>query len=106
RDALALPARELVREGVDAPRRIRDADAVEQLDRLPARIGCREASMQAQRLGYLLAHGVHRVQGRHRLLEDHADAVAADRTQLPIALGRELLALETDAAGHLRGFRQ
>jgi hypothetical protein len=49
--------------------------AVEQAQRLRARRPP-QAAVQAQRLGHLPAHGVHRVERRHRLLEDHADAVA------------------------------
>ena len=35
--------------------------------------------MQPHDLGDLLAHGQQRVQAAHRLLEDHADLVAANR---------------------------
>jgi hypothetical protein len=41
-------------------------------------LGLREAAVQPQRLADLARDGVHRVQRRHRLLEDHADAVAAN----------------------------
>ena len=34
--------------------------------------------MDPQRLGHLLADGEHRIERAHRLLEDHADAGAAD----------------------------
>jgi hypothetical protein len=42
--------------------------------------------VQAQRLGDLVADGEHRVERGHRLLEDHRDAVAADRAH-PAATG-------------------
>ena len=46
--------------------------------------------MQAQRLGDLAADGVQRVQRRHRLLEHHADAVAAQRAQRGVVERRQL----------------
>ncbi len=98
RDALPLAARELVRVGVDAPRGVGQPDAVEQRDRLPARIVRGETLVQAQRLGDLAADGVQRVQRGHRLLEDDADAVAAQLAQLGVAAADEFLAVEADAA--------
>ncbi len=100
-DALALPARELVRIGIDALGGIGDAHAVQQCHGLCARRGGVHAAVQAQRLGHLAADGVHRVQRRHRLLEDHADAVAAHLAHLRIGATDEFLAVEADAAGDL-----
>ena len=63
-----------------------DADQAQHLDR--ARFGRRavEALMQRERLGDLPADREHRVERRHRLLEDHRDVVAADVAHL--ALGQ------------------
>jgi hypothetical protein len=77
-----------------------------QADCFLSRLARGHAAMQSQRLGHLLADGVHGVERGHRLLEDHADAVAADRAHLPVGAGRELLAFEADAARHLRAFGQ
>jgi hypothetical protein len=54
--------------------------------------------VQAQRLGDLPAHGVQRVQRRHRLLEDHADAVAAQRAPAPARAATRSSGLEADRA--------
>ncbi len=77
RDALALAAGELVRIGIDAPCRVGQPDAVEQGDRSVPRLRRRIVLVTPQRLGDLMADRVHRVERGHRLLEDHADAVAA-----------------------------
>ena len=39
----------------------------------------------------LLSHGEHRIEGSHRLLEDHRHAPAAHPTHLPFRQGREIL---------------
>ena len=44
--------------------------------------------MQANGLGYLLTHGKHRIERRHRLLKDHGDIGATD----PLKLRRTLFA--------------
>ncbi|KAG1448900.1 hypothetical protein G6F57_016741 [Rhizopus arrhizus] len=56
--------------------------------------------MQAQRLADLVAQGQHRIQARHRLLEDHGDAVAAQRAALAFRQRQQVLAFEQDAARH------
>ena len=53
-----------------------------------------EALVQAQRLADLAADGEHRVEARHRLLEDHADVVAADGAHRAIVERQEVAALE------------
>ena len=89
RDHHALPhaARELVRIVAEPPRRIGDAHAVERILRR-APVACRPVSPRwsSERLLDLRADGVHRVERGHRLLEDHADVVAADGLSAP-ALG-------------------
>ena len=99
RDALALAAGELVRIGVDAPRRVGQADTVEQRDGLLARHRTRSSPL-CSRSGSadLAADRVQRVQRRHRLLEDDADAVAAQSAQLGVVAADQFLAVEADAA--------
>ena len=76
--ALAHAAGELVRIFAHAALRLGDADQGEHLDRaLLGRVPV-EPLMQLQRLADLPADGQHRIEARHRLLEDHADLVAAD----------------------------
>ena len=100
RHALALAARELVRIGVDAPRGVGHADAVEQRD-APACAPAAADRPRCSRSGSATWRPIvcTRVQRRHRLLEDHADAVAAQSAQLGVALADEFLAVEADAAG-------
>ncbi len=76
--ALAHAAGELVRIGVDARRRIRNADEPQHLQDLLAPLGPAHRPVQHDRLGDLVADGHHRVQRAHRLLEDHRDVAAAD----------------------------
>src|ERR1700759_4606883 len=56
--------------------------------------------MGAQGLGDLLADREHRIERAHRLLEDHADAPAADPAHLARADLQEIAAVEQDLAGH------
>ncbi len=79
--ALPLAAGELVRVGVDPSFWLRDLHHAEEFDgALPRRLR-RHREMAAQHLGYLKSDGVDRVQGGHRLLEDHCDLFAANVTQ-------------------------
>ena len=64
------------------------------------------AAMQDQRLGDLAADAVQRVERRHRLLEHHADAVAAQPLHLGLVEPGEVDALEPQGAGNRRAFRQ
>jgi hypothetical protein len=98
--ALAHATRELVRVVVHALVGRRDVHQLEHLDgaferRLPG-----QPLVQAHALGDLLAHGEHRVQARHRFLEDDGDLFGPD---LPHLLGpqrHEIAALPQHAAGH------
>ena len=87
RDHHALPhaAGELVREIGKALARRRDLDLIEQLERRGVGLAASHVAVVAQRLGDLEAHRQDRVQRRHRLLEDHRDAVAADLAHLLLA---------------------
>ena len=105
-DALALAAGELVRIGIDALCGIGQPDAIEQGDRFSARLRGGIFLVTPQRLGDLMADRVHRVERRHRLLEDHADAVAAQAAIIRIREPRELASFQLDAAGDERAVRQ
>ena len=104
---LTQPARKLVRILPEATFRARDADLLQQKHRAIPRFPAGYASMLQHRFFELVANGEGRVQARHRLLENHADAVAA---QLGHAAMRELQqvhAVEQDAvAGADRPLRQ
>ena len=66
---------ELLARGAGRPTRSSSSAA------LSPRLGAAHAAMDFQHLGDLVAHREHRVQRCHRLLEDHADAVAAQPAQ-------------------------
>jgi hypothetical protein len=93
--------RHLRRERVDLVRRVRDAHLVQQLDRAPARRGAGEAAVELQHLLELVADGEHRVQRRHRLLEDHRDRRAAHVAQLAPRQAGEIAAAEVDLAARV-----
>ncbi len=76
-DALALAARQLMRKRVETLFRLADADLVQQLQHARTHGLLVHAPVHAQHLAHLPLDGVQRVERRHRLLEDHRDAVAA-----------------------------
>ena len=98
---LAHAARELVRILPHPPPRLRDADQGQHLDRLGLGVLGGEPLVQPQRLADLPADVQHRVERGHRLLEDHADLVAADVPHLRLREGQQVLALEADRPGDL-----
>ena len=103
--ALALAARELVREGVEPVRRLGNADLLQQLERALARGRARQALVQDQHLVHLPLDRVQRVERGHRLLEDHRDAVAAHVQKVARRRADQLAALEADAAVGMVGHR-
>ena len=88
--ALAHPARELVRVVVDAPFRAGDAHLLEPFDREPACRAGGDVAVQQDRLDELVADGQHRVQRRHRVLEDHRDLAPAERAEPPLRGGEQV----------------
>ena len=54
--------------------------------------------MDAHRLDHLRVDAQDRIERHHRVLEDHRDAVAAQRLKLLVARGGQLLVLEADRA--------
>jgi hypothetical protein len=97
--ALLLAARELVRVGIEPVPRLRDADLVQQFLGAPASGGAAHAEVLAQRLGDLLAYRQHRVERRHRILEDHRDTLAAERSHLRLRHPHDIAAFEHDRPG-------
>ena len=76
-DALALAAGQLVRIARQRKFVLRQPDPVEHFSGAILRLAPVGAGVPADALGDLLADRLDRVQRRHRLLEDHADVVAA-----------------------------
>ena len=102
---LALPARELVREGLEALGGLSQRHHLQQLLRADERAALGEAPVQRQHLGNLAADGVERIEGGHRLLEDHRDPVAANLAQ-PACRGADHVgAVDLDGAARMRGDR-
>ena len=90
--SLAHAARELVRVVAGPSLRARDPDLLEQLDHADVGLPGRQVEVGRQRLSDLRAHGVHRVQARHRVLEDHPDLLAPHRAELPVGHRQQVLA--------------
>ena len=101
-DALALPARQLVRVGAHDALRIGQADPRAQLDGEARRVAPPDAAVQAHRLGDLPPDAHHRVERRARVLEHHRDAVAAQRGVRLVVAADEVVAVEADAPGDRR----
>src|SRR5205814_4445357 len=57
-----------------------------------------DAGMDPGDFGDLVSDGENRIERRHRLLEDHRDAVATDAAHRVVGKGDEILSLELDAA--------
>ena len=73
--------------------------------RAPGRLG-RHRLVAAQHLGDLEPDRVHRVQRRHRLLEDHRDLAAADLAQRAVVDADQLAAVELDRSADVGVLRQ
>jgi hypothetical protein len=93
---LPLPAGKLVRIGAEPRLGVLDADLVQQLEDAVARRLPRQALVDQQAFGQLLFQRVERVERRHRLLEDEADAVAADLAQRRLRSPHHLVAHVAD----------
>jgi hypothetical protein len=105
--ALTHAAGQLMRIFVGALRRVGHADAAQHLHGLFPRRRFRQVLMKLHRLADLSADGEHRIERRHRLLENHRDVVAADRAHLrfvepeQIAAPIELDRTADDPAGRI-----
>ena len=87
-----------MRIGIDAPLGALDSDFGQQFDGTSARLPLVHGEMRANGLDDLLADAIKRIETGQRILEDHTDALAADRAH---GLARETvnaLAIEADLA--------
>jgi len=106
-DALALAAGELVRVVAEAAFGVGQADLLHGLEDLRRDRPARDAGVVgADGLGDLRADRHHRVQGGHRLLEDHGDLAAAVAAHGLRAEAEQVGAAEADAPGHAGGWGQ
>ena len=99
---LALAAGQLVREGAEPGFGLWDLHQPEELEGARARLLPAQAAVDEQHLADLALDRVQRVERGHRLLEDHADAAAADGAQEAVVAADQLLAVEADAPGRVR----
>ena len=76
----------------------RDLHELQHLDRALLRFLLRHILVQKQGLDELLSDGEHRIQGGHRLLENHRDLLAADLTHLVLGHLYDILSLKEDLA--------
>ena len=97
-DALAQAAGELVGIGGEPFGRPRHPDELQHLDRPVGRLGLGHLLVDPHRLGNLAADCHRRVQGGHRVLEDHRDVVAAHVAHLLLRHLDELFAEQGHAA--------
>ena len=93
-DALPHAARELMRIVVDAARRPWNPDLDEPGDCAVARLTRRDVAVQLDRLDELVADRAHRIERRHRILEDHRDLAAANVTKARAGRAEQVLAAE------------
>ena len=97
--ALLLPAGHLERVVADPARGLRNADALQPVDRLRFRRAAAQRRVALDHLRDLPSHGHHRVEARRRLLEDDADAVAANVAHAHFRELEDVGAFDLDGAG-------
>ena len=103
---LAHSAGHLVRVSIQPPLGARNTHLAQRLQRpLPRRLP-RQAFMTTQPFDNLLAHGIDRVEGQQRLLENHRAARAAVAPQLPGAHVQHILFPDPQGTGKHAAFRR
>ena len=97
--ALAHAAGELMRIFLQPLLRLGDAHKLEDFDGAAQRRLLVQAFVQQQRFGDLVADCHHRIERRHRLLEDHRDVLAAHAAHRALVERQEISTVEGDGAG-------
>src|SRR5688500_15136777 len=98
-DALAHAAGELMRVLVQPLLRIRNADQFEEIDRPCSGLILVHAEVKLNRFAQLAGDGEDRIEGGHRVLEDHRDLFAADLAHVVVGHLQDVATLEQDLAG-------
>ena len=98
-DPLAHAAGELGRVGLVALDGGGDADLHEEGERRLLGLALGELEVDPERLGDLVADALHRVQGRHRVLEHHGDVGAPELAQLVVGGVEDLVAVVAHRPG-------
>ena len=104
--ALAHTAGELVGVRLRAFGRARNADDLQQLHGALQRGFFRDVAMYMERFGNLPADGVHGVERRQRVLEDHRDVFAAILRHRVVVEAEKVDAVVGDGAGHVGALGQ
>ncbi len=97
-DALAHAAGKFVRIIVDAFRGVVDADGFKHRQRAGEGVATGNVFVDEEWLDDLLAEAQERIERRHRILEDHGDAFAADGTGLARRTMEQVDAIEEGSA--------
>ena len=71
-----------------------DTHHAEDIGGFTPRLGLAHGAVDAKDLGDLVANAEGRIQAGHRLLEDHADAIASNGAHFTVVEGQEIVALE------------
>jgi len=79
---------------VDATCRVGHSDPCEQFDRFPVRFRAGRWPVGLQRFGDLLAYRKRRVERGERILEDHANAGAANQLHVTLVEREQVAAVE------------
>ena len=93
-DALPHAARRTGADGRRSAFRARDADLAQPFDRPVARLPGRDVTVEQHRLHELAADAQHRVERRHRVLEDHRDLASPQGAQATLRRLEQVLAAE------------
>ena len=96
-DPLNHAAGKLVRIVIEAGLDCWDAHSLQEPQRFGMHLTCRKIAVPSQCLGHLCADGMHRIEARHRFLEDHGDLVAADLAQCLFRHRQQFVAVKPDA---------
>src|SRR5690606_29810185 len=96
---LVHAARKLVRKGLEAALRCRDADLAQKLDRAAAAVGAAAALVHFERFHDLETDGEGGGETRDRLLEHHRDVLADDAPPLGGSHGEKIPPLEGHSVG-------
>ena len=91
--ALTLPARELMGKAAGPSFGLGNSGLCQAGDRSLPGLRSRQTLLELQDLSNLIADGKQRIERRHRLLEDHRDLAAAQRLQLTLRQGHQVLRL-------------
>ena len=97
-----MPARHLVGKLADAPFGGGNMNRLQHFDGAVERVPAVKPLMQAHGLGDLVADGIDRIKGGHRLLEDHGDVLAADLPHPFLAGLQQVLPLSRTAPAPIR----